>query len=97
MGTQPPNRLRVVKGHTFANQYVYLDGVSYEDCSFDGCTLIYSVGQASMSCCTMASGTMRQFQGPAAVTLQVLQQMGWRIEYGDGSEPEPVRFPSDAL
>jgi hypothetical protein len=31
------------------------------------------------------------------MTVQVLEQYGWHIEYGNGAEPEPIRFPSDAL
>ena len=97
MSTQPPIRLRVVKDRRFVNQTLRLDGIRYENCHFIGCTLVYSGGEADVSSCYVHAGTVWKLQGPAAMTVQVLEQYGWHIEYGDGSEPEPIRFPSDAL
>jgi predicted RNA methylase len=97
MSTQPPFGLRVVKDRSFVNQTLHLDGVSYENCHFIGCTLVYSGGEADVSSCYVHAGTVWKLQGPAAMTVRVLEQYGWHIEYGDGQEPVSIRFPSDAL
>ena len=97
MSTQPPFRLRVVKDRRFVNQTLRLDGVRYENCHFIGCTLVYSGGDSEMSSCYVHAGTVWKLQGAAAMTVQVLEQYGWHIEYGNGAEPEPTPFPSDAL
>jgi hypothetical protein len=31
-----------------------------------------------------------KLQGPAATTVQVLEQYGWHIKYGNGVESEPA-------
>ena len=96
MNAQPP-LLKVVRDRRFVDQTLHLDGVRYENCEFIGCTLVYSGGEADVSSCYVHAGTVWKLQGPAAMTVQVLEQYGWRIEYGNGPEPEPIRFPSDAL
>ncbi len=88
---------RVVKGRRFVNQTLQLDGIRYEDCEFVGCTLVYSGGEAEVSSCRIHAGTVWQLQECAARTVQVLEQYGWRIEYGTGAEQEAIRFPSDAV
>lgn len=97
MSTQPPSRLRVVKDCRFVDQTLGLDGVRYENCHFIGCTLVYSGGDSEMSSCYVHAGTVWKLQGAAAMTVQVLEQYGWHIEYGNGAEPEPPPFPPDAL
>jgi len=97
MSTQPPFRLRVVKDRRFVNQTVGLDGVRYENCHFIGCTLVYSGGDSEVSSCYVHAGTVWKLQGAAAMTVQVLEQYGWHIEYGDGAEPESTPFPSNAV
>ena len=96
MSTQPPFRLRVVKDRRFVNQTLGLDGVRYENCHFIGCTLVYSGGDSEVSSCYVHAGTVWKLQGAAAMTVQVLEQYGWHIEYGNGAEPEASPFPSDA-
>ena len=97
MSTQPPFRLRVVKDRRFINQTLGLDGVRYENCHFIGCTLVYSGGDSEVSSCYVHAGTVWKLQGAAAMTVQVLEQYGWHIEYGDGAEPESTPFPSNAV
>jgi hypothetical protein len=97
MSTQPPFRLQVVKDRRFINQTLGLEGVRYENCHFIGCTLVYSGGDSEVSSCYVHAGTVWKLQGAAAMTVQVLEQYGWHIEYGDGAEPESTPFPSDAL
>ncbi len=96
MTDEPPFR-QVVKGSRFVNQTLNLDGIRYEDCEFIGCTLVYSGGEAEVSSCRIHAGTVWQLQECAARTVQVLEQYGWRIEYGAGPESEAIRFPSDAM
>jgi hypothetical protein len=90
MNTEPLSRLRVVKDRRFVNETLSLDGVRYENCHFIGCTLVYSGGDSEVSSCYVHSGTVWKLQGPAAMTVQVLEQYGWHIKYGNGAEPGPV-------
>jgi hypothetical protein len=97
MGSAPFFRLQRVSGQRFENQVVHLDGIRYEDCQFINYHLVYRGGPGEMYSCLIAPDTVWQFDGPAAITLQALQGYGWRFEFGTGPNPEPIRFPSDAL
>ena len=85
--------LPVVKGKTFKNQVVVLDGTRYEECNFADCTMVYSGGPADLSACVFTPNTRWDFQGSAALTIQTLQLAGFRLEFGrPGPNAEAVRI-----
>jgi hypothetical protein len=97
MTTSPQPPLQRVKGVQFTHQTIVLDGFLFEDCEFIGCNLSYSGGNSATVSCHIHPDTTWQIQGQASVMMQVLQEYGWRFEYGIGEHPEPIRFPSDAM
>lgn len=90
-------RLPKIIGKTYQGETVTLDGFWYERCEFINCTLIYSGGHSACKDSKIHPDTVWQLQGDAARMMQILQEYGWRFEFGTGPEPEPIRFPSDAL
>ena len=85
--------LPVVKGRTFQNQTVILDGTRYEECNFAKCTIVYSGGPADLSDCIFTPNTTWDFRDGAALTIQTLQLAGWRLEFGKpGPKSEALRI-----
>jgi len=82
--TDPPKTLKlpVVKGQTFRNKTVVLDGTRYEECNFAECTIVYSGGAADLSACVFTPNTKWDFRNSAALTIQTLRLAGWRLEFG---------------
>ena len=74
--------LPVVSGKTFRGGTVVIDGKRFENCKFFECTLIYSGGPAEMSSCEFGPNLLWGFQEPIGTSLNVLQQFGWRFEFG---------------
>jgi len=97
MGNPRTFTLPVTRGTTYKNQTIQMDGKRFEDCRFENCTLIYSGGHGEASACYFSPDTVWGLQGTARIVLETLQRYGWRIEYGSGPNPEPIRFPSDAM
>jgi hypothetical protein len=85
-----------IKGKRFVRQTVNLDGFRFENCEFEDCTLVYSGGPADCSACMFHPDTQWQFQGQAAMMMQVLPLFGWRFSFGTGRPEDVIRFPSDA-
>lgn len=77
-----PEFLPVIKGKTFKNQLVVLDGTRYEDCNFADCTIRYSGGPSDLSVCIFTPNTKWEILDQAAQVLQVLEKVGFRLEYG---------------
>jgi len=97
MTEQLPYRLPRVVGKRYENMTVFLDSIRYEGCEFVNCHLIYNGAPGEMSGCYIAPDTVWQFAGVAAIVVETLQRYGWRFEFGTGPEPEPIRFPTDAI
>jgi len=74
--------LPITAGKTFKNETVQIDGRRFENCKFIDCTIVYSGGPAEASFCEFAPNTVWAFQEPLGTSLKVLQQLGWRFEYG---------------
>jgi hypothetical protein len=83
--------LPVISKQTFTRQFIKLDGRRFENCRFIECQIVYSGGPVEISSCEFSPDTVWQFQGYAGMTMQVLQQCGWRIEFGkQGPLASPV-------
>jgi hypothetical protein len=72
-------KLPRVVGQTYENIQLGLDGISYEKCTFRSCVLIYRGGPARASSCSIGPGCRFEFQDAAAMTLQLLGDLGWQI------------------
>jgi hypothetical protein len=83
----PSFKLPVTARRTFTREAVMLDGKRFEDCKFIECQIVYEGGPAEVSSCWFSPNTVWQFQGAAGMTMQLLQQCGWRIEFG---KPGPL-------
>lgn len=88
-------KLPVIPSRTYTNQPVRLDGNRYENCKFIDCQIVYSGGPAEVHSCEFSQNTLWDLRNAAAITLQVLQQCGWQIRYGDGEQPTPLKPLSD--
>jgi hypothetical protein len=97
MAAMPTYQPPVIRGRTFQNQTVKLDGFRFEQCEFIDCTLVYAGGPADCSECGFHPGTQWKFEGQAETLMQVLPRFGWRFSFGDGSPEDTIRFPSDAI
>lgn len=98
MDNQPqPFQLPVIQGRVFKGETVTLDGFWYDQCEFIGCTLIFRGSHSNCTRSKIHADTVWQFEGDVARMVQVLQDFGWRFEFGNGPHPEPIRFPSDAV
>jgi len=86
-------KLPVVSNQTYAHKTLILDGTRFENCRFIECLITYSGGPAEASACEFSPNTAWRFEGPAAITMQVLQQCGWRFLYGNGEKAEPLPHP----
>ena len=69
-----------VVGRSYTGVGVSLDNTSFEQCKFKNCTLFYSGGPAQIAPGNYFENCRWQFQGAAAITMQVIQQLGWKIE-----------------
>jgi hypothetical protein len=83
-------KLPVISGRTFTRQTVTLDGNRFENCRFIECHLVYSGGPADCSSCEFSPNTVWDFQGPAAITVMVIQKFGWSLQYGKLQVPNPI-------
>jgi hypothetical protein len=84
-------RLPVIAGQTFTRTDVRLDGKRFEKCKFINCQIFYSGGLAEASACEFSPDTVWRFEGAAGITMAVLQQLGWRFQYGkEGAAPIPL-------
>ncbi len=54
-------------------------GTRFENCRFIDCEIIYDDGPAQTSACYFSPGTRFFFRGTAAMIVQVIQELGWRI------------------
>jgi hypothetical protein len=88
--SSPGFRLPVTSRKTFRREIVVLDGKRFEHCKFIECQIVYSGAPAEISSCEFSPNTVWQFQGPAGMTMQLLQQCGWRIEYGKSGPQAPA-------
>ena len=67
--------MQTIENQTFSNQRIELDDTQFNNCTFDGCVLIYSgTGGTSLSGCTIHN-TGFGFEGSAAKTLELLSAM----------------------
>ena len=89
--------LPVIKGRTFQNTTVFMDGNRYENCKFLKCRLSYSGGPGEASGCYFGPDTEWLFSDHAATVVETLQRYGFRLVFGNEPQEEPIRFPSDAL
>jgi hypothetical protein len=85
-------RLPITNGKTFRREIVVLDGRRFENCRFIECQIVYSGGPAEVSSCEFAPNTVWQFQGAAGMTMRLVQQCGWRIEFGPPG-PQAAAIP----
>jgi hypothetical protein len=65
----------MVMGSHFRNSNVSLDGQMFKDCTFEGCTLVYSGGPPpSLSGCNLGDSKIK-FTDAAERTLAFLKEM----------------------
>ncbi|PYV64240.1 MAG: hypothetical protein DMG97_35455 [Acidobacteria bacterium] len=74
-----PQELPQVIGQTYNKAQVGLDGVSYQNCVFNDCHLIYRGGPARFVSCRISSGCVWEFSDAAACVMQTLTDLGWKI------------------
>ena len=91
MGNQP-FKLPVIAGKTFTKHTIQIDGTRFENCKFIECTIRYSGGPAEASACEFSPNTVWDIRDAAGLTIMVLQQFGWRLEY-ENQGPLPPRSP----
>jgi hypothetical protein len=90
-----PFHLPVVSNKTFRGEQVVIDGKRFENCKFFECTLIYSGGPAETSSCEFGPNLLWGFQEPVGTSLTVLQQFGWRFEFGaKGPQAPAIQVPT---
>jgi hypothetical protein len=82
--------LSVITGQTFTRQTIEIDGKRFENCKFIECTIIYGGGPAEAFSCHFSKKTQWGFRAPFGPGMQVLQQFGWRFEYGEPGPHAPV-------
>ena len=82
--------LPVIADRTFTRETVALDGFRYERCNFAECVIQYSGGPADVSDCIFAPNTMWDFRAGAALTIETLKMVGFRVEYGAPRPNAPV-------
>jgi hypothetical protein len=87
---QNPPALQKVKQQTIKGQLVMLDGMHFEECRFEKCTIRYFGGPSFLLSCTFGPNLMWDFQGQAAQVIQTLQAAGWRLEYGKPGADSPA-------
>jgi hypothetical protein len=68
-----------VNGQTFHNQTVQIDGSSYRNCTFDGCTIIYSGGASRLDSCKISPNCSIEFRDAAAYVIQILRELEWTM------------------
>jgi hypothetical protein len=85
-----PFKLQNVKGLTLDKQLVMLDGVRFENCIFNECTIRYCGGPAQLSSCTISANTVWDFQLHAAQVIHVLQEAGFHLEFGKRGKGSPA-------
>jgi hypothetical protein len=94
MDVKPP-KLQTVKALTFDKQVVMLDGMRFENCVFNECTIRYTGGPAQLHSCTISPNTVWDFRAHAAQVIQVLQEAGFRLEYGKSGKDSEAISPKD--
>ena len=77
--TMDLQQLPVVSQRTYENTRVTLDGVSYLNCTFKTCQLVYKGGPAKITSCFIGPNCRVEFQDAAAFMLQFLASWGWSI------------------
>jgi hypothetical protein len=68
--------LEPVRGRRFKNENVEIDGKRFTDCTFDGCSLIYSGGDVEFGPGCVVENSRPQFFGSARRTLLLLHALG---------------------
>ncbi|MCE9874053.1 hypothetical protein LZ667_22105 [Hafnia alvei] len=67
--------LTVIKNNSFKDTLVTLDGIHYEGCSFENCTIQYSgLGEFGLVGCSF-NRCKWAFSGPAANTLNFMRHV----------------------
>lgn len=64
-----------IEHQTFENVTIFLDDKYFIDCSFEGCTLIYTGGDFSFLDCKMGLSVLK-FDGPAFRTAKFMFHFG---------------------
>jgi hypothetical protein len=85
-----PPKLQTVKALTLDKKLVMLDGIRFENCVFNECTIRYAGGPAQLHSCTISPNTLWDFQAHAAQVIQVLQEAGFRLEHGKPGKDSPA-------
>jgi hypothetical protein len=85
--------LKVISNETYTHKTVILDETRFEKCRFNDCIITYSGGPAEAYACQFSPNTAWRFEGPALMTMQVLQQCGWQFLTGKGEKPESFPHP----
>lgn len=81
-------------GKVYEKADVMLDGISFQNCTFRDCRLIYKGGPARMISCYIAPGVQWMLVESAAFVLQFLQDAGWTIAPPGSVEPLQNQKPS---
>jgi hypothetical protein len=71
--------LPTLRGKTFKDSTIFLDGNAYVNCTFERCVLIYRGGLSKMDACYVGPNCEWRIADAAANTLQFLQSVGWKI------------------
>jgi hypothetical protein len=68
--------LEPVRGRRFRNESIEIDGKRFTDCTFDGCSLIYSGGDTEFGPGCIVENSRPRFFGPARRTALLLHALG---------------------